>query len=194
VTQWKWLIPPTVISIASGTLKKVALELGGKNPQVIFPDADLESAADAVTFGVYFNAGECCNSGSRIIVHEDIAEAFVKKVVALSAKVPFGDPLDPATQVGAIISTAHQGKIEGYVRDAEKAGAEVRLGGAGFSVPGLPGQFYEQALLPTAQQVVGGKITGAQAGDLAADVAKQWREFNPDVVENYKKWAADLGG
>ncbi|MFO0994568.1 MAG: extracellular solute-binding protein [Hyphomicrobiales bacterium] len=58
----------------------------------------------------------------------------------------------------------------------------------------VPGQFYEQALLPTAQQVVGGKITGAQAGDLAADVAKQWRDFNPDVVENYKKWAADLGG
>jgi raffinose/stachyose/melibiose transport system substrate-binding protein len=57
----------------------------------------------------------------------------------------------------------------------------------------VPGQFYEQALLPTAQQVVGGKITGAQAGDLAADVAKQWRDFNPDVVENYKKWAADLG-
>ena len=56
----------------------------------------------------------------------------------------------------------------------------------------VPGQFYEQALLPTAQQVVGGKITGAQAGDLAADVAKQWRDFNPDVVENYKKWAADL--
>jgi ABC-type glycerol-3-phosphate transport system substrate-binding protein len=58
----------------------------------------------------------------------------------------------------------------------------------------VPGQFYEQALLPTAQQVVGGKITGAQAGDLAADVAKQWRDFNPDVVENYKKWAADLSG
>jgi betaine-aldehyde dehydrogenase len=54
----------------------VALELGGKNPQVIFPDADLESAADAVVFGVYFNVGQCCNSGSRIIVHEDIAEAF----------------------------------------------------------------------------------------------------------------------
>ena len=136
-----------ITAAASGTLKKVALELGGKNPQVIFPDADLESAADAVTFGVYFNAGECCNSGSRIIVHEDIAEAFVKKVVALSAKVPFGDPLDPATQVGAIISTAHQGKIDGYVRDAEKAGAEVRLGGAGFSVPGLPGQFYEPTVV-----------------------------------------------
>lgn len=136
-----------IAAAASGTLKKVALELGGKNPQVIFRDADIESAADAVTFGVYFNAGECCNSGSRIIVQEDIAEAFVDKVVALSAKVPFGDPLDPATQVGAIISTAHLGKIDGYVRDAEKAGADVRFGGAEFSVPGLSGQFYQPTIV-----------------------------------------------
>ena len=66
----------TIAAAASATLKKVALELGGKNPQVVFPDADLESAADAITFGVYFNAGECCNSGSRIIVHEDIAKSL----------------------------------------------------------------------------------------------------------------------
>ena len=58
----------------------------------------------------------------------------------------------------------------------------------------VPGQFYEQALLPTAQQVVEGKITGEQAGELAAKVAKEWRDFNPDIVENYKKWAADLAG
>ena len=56
----------------------------------------------------------------------------------------------------------------------------------------VPGQFYEQALLPAAQQVVQGKITGEQAGDLAAKVAKEWRDFNPDMVENYKKWAKDL--
>jgi betaine-aldehyde dehydrogenase len=136
-----------IAAAASGTLKKVALELGGKNPQVIFPDADLESAADAVTFGVYFNAGECCNSGSRIIVHEDIADAFVRRVTELSSKVPFGDPMDPRTQVGAIISSAHHGKIDGYVRDAQAAGAHVSLGGGGFSVPGLPGQFYQPTVV-----------------------------------------------
>ena len=136
-----------IAAAASGTLKKVALELGGKNPQVIFPDADLESAADAVTFGIYFNAGECCNSGSRIIVHEDIAEVFVARVVKLSAKVPFGDPLDPRTQVGAIISSAHRGKIDGYVRDAQAAGAKISLGGGGFSVPGLPGEFYQPTVV-----------------------------------------------
>ncbi len=131
-----------IAASASATLKKVALELGGKNPQVVFPDADLESAADAITFGVYFNAGECCNSGSRIIVHEDIADALVEKVVALSKKVAFGDPLNPETQVGAIISQAHQEKIAGYVKDALAAGARVKLGGAPVSHPGLPGRFF----------------------------------------------------
>ena len=132
---------------AAGTVKKVALELGGKNPQVIFPDADLDSAADAVTFGIYFNAGECCNSGSRILVHEDIADAFIARVTALSRKVAFGDPLNQETQVGPIISAAHQGRIDGYVRDAVAAGARLEMGGAALSVPGLTGQFYQPTVV-----------------------------------------------
>jgi acyl-CoA reductase-like NAD-dependent aldehyde dehydrogenase len=131
-----------IVAAASASLKKVSLELGGKNPQVVFPDADLDAAADAIVFGIYFNAGECCNSGSRIIAHADVAEALTGRVVALSRKVPFGDPLHPDTKVGAIISPEHQAKIEGYVRAAEAAGAQVRLGGAALAVPGLPGQFY----------------------------------------------------
>ncbi len=136
-----------IAAAASGTLKKVALELGGKNPQVVFSDADLEGAADAVTFGVYFNAGECCNSGSRIIAHEDIAEALSARVVELSRKVRFGNPLNPDTQVGAIITPAHRDKIDGYVRDAEGAGARVLLGGGPLSVPGLPGEFYQPTVV-----------------------------------------------
>lgn len=131
-----------IVEAAAGTLKKVSLELGGKNPQVIFPDADLEAAADAIAFGVYFNMGECCNSGSRIIVHEDVAEDLLDRVAKLSAKVPFGDPLNDATQVGAIISGAHLQKIDGYVQQAKAAGARVLIGGEVLSVPGLGGQFY----------------------------------------------------
>ena len=137
----------SIAASASGTLKKVALELGGKNPQVIFADADLEGAADAVTFGIYFNAGECCNSGSRVIVQEDVAEALIERVVALSRKVAFGDPLHPDTQVGAIISDAHLGKIDGYVADAVKAGAHVRLGGGALRIDGLPGRFYQPTVI-----------------------------------------------
>ncbi|MCV2879070.1 aldehyde dehydrogenase family protein [Sedimentimonas flavescens] len=132
---------------AGETLKKVALELGGKNPQVIFPDADLEQAADAVTFGIYFNVGQCCNSSSRVIVHEDVADAFVARVVALSRKVVFGNPMNSDTQVGAIVTTDHQAKIDGYVRQAVAAGAEVCLGGHIMSVPGLGTQFYEPTVV-----------------------------------------------
>ena len=114
---------------------------------MIFPDADLESAADAVTFGVYFNTGQCCNSSSRIIVHEDIADAFVDRVVALSRQVAFGNPLNPDTQVGAIVTAAHQAKIDGYVRDAVAAGAEVCLGGGALTVPGLGAQFYQPTIV-----------------------------------------------
>ena len=137
----------TISRIAADNLKKVALELGGKNPQVIFPDADLESAADAVVFGVYFNVGQCCNSGSRIIVHEDIAEDFVARVVALSAHVTFGDPLDPATQVGAIVTPEHGAKIDAYVQAAKAAGARVVLGGGPLQVPGLGAQFYRPTVV-----------------------------------------------
>lgn len=139
-----------IAAAASGTLKKVALELGGKNPQVIFPDADLDGAADAVAFGVYFNVGQCCNSGSRIIVHEDIADAFVARVVELSRNVAFGDPLDPATQVGAIVTAEHREKIDGYVSAARKAGARIVLGGAALQVHGLGTQFYQPTIVTNA--------------------------------------------
>ena len=136
-----------IAAAASATLKKVALELGGKNPQVIFPDADLESAADAVTFGIYFNAGECCNSGSRIIVHESIAKDFTARVVEMSRKVVFGDPLDPVTQVGAIVTPGHHQKIDAYVHEAVQAGARLELGGAPLAVNGLAGEFYQPTVI-----------------------------------------------
>ncbi len=132
---------------AGDTLKKVALELGGKNPQVIFPDADLESAADAVTFGVYFNVGQCCNSSSRIIVHEDIADDFVGRVVELSRRVTFGNPMNPDTQVGAIVTAEHRDKIDTCVQSARQAGAEICLGGGGLTVPGLGDQFYQPTII-----------------------------------------------
>lgn len=127
---------------AGDTLKKISSELGGKNPQVLFGDADLDGAIDAIVFGIYFNAGECCNSGSRIIVHQDIVDEVISRVVELSKKVPFGDPLDPATKVGAIIHDGHQEKIDGYVRDAVAAGAKIEIGGTPISIDGLPGAFY----------------------------------------------------
>ncbi|MEY8117466.1 aldehyde dehydrogenase family protein [Falsihalocynthiibacter sp. BN13B15] len=136
-----------IVAATSKTLKKVSLELGGKNPQVIFPDADLDEAADAIVFGIYFNAGQCCNSGSRIIVHHDIAAVLIRKIVELSRKVPFGDPLNPSTKVGAIISSQHQAKIDGYVKEAVMAGATVAIGGAPLTIDGMSGEFYQPTVV-----------------------------------------------
>lgn len=130
---------------AAQTLKKVSLELGGKNPQIVFPDANLDDFIDAAVFGAYFNAGECCNAGSRLIVHRDIADEVTSRVAALSAKVKVGDPLDPATQVGAIITPQHLAKIVTYVKGASDNGADVAIGGSAADL-GL-GQFMEPTIL-----------------------------------------------
>lgn len=136
------IVGKSIERATADTLKKVSSELGGKNPQVLFSDADIDSAIDAIVFGICFNAGECCNSGSRIIVHEDIAQEVTARVVELSKKVPFGDPLHPDTKVGAIIHQGHQDKIASYVDEAKADGAKIELGGAPIKIDGLKGAFY----------------------------------------------------
>ena len=101
-----------------------------KNGQIVSPDADLDAAADAAVFGGFFNAGECCNAGSRLIVHEAIADDFLAAVKALTAKVTVGDPLDDRTKVGAMISSDHLAKVAGYVTAAASGGSNVYSGGA----------------------------------------------------------------
>jgi len=130
---------------AAKTLKKVSLELGGKNPQIVFPDADLEAFVDAAVFGAYFNAGECCNAGSRLIVHRDIAEDVTARIAALSAKVKVGDPLNPETQVGAIITPQHLAKITGYLQGATEGGATIAHGGGTLDLG--QGQFMAPTIL-----------------------------------------------
>ena len=125
------------VAAGAATLKKVSMELGGKNPQLIFPDADMDAALDAATFGAYFNAGECCNAGSRLLLHADIADDFLSHLAERSKLVKVGDPLDPETRVGAIITADHLGKIEGHVRAAEQGGAQVRTGGSRLESNGL---------------------------------------------------------
>ncbi|MBD9558126.1 aldehyde dehydrogenase family protein [Ensifer sp. ENS03] len=130
---------------AAQTLKKVSLELGGKNPQIVFPDANLDEFIDAAVFGAYFNAGECCNAGSRLILHRDIADEVTRRIAELSAKVKVGDPLNPETQVGAIITPQHLEKIASYVSAASKDGAAVAHGGTALDL-GM-GQFMAPTIL-----------------------------------------------
>lgn len=125
------------MAAASATLKKVSMELGGKNPQIVFADADLEAALDACVFGAYFNAGECCNAGSRLLLQRSMADEFLAGLAARAREVKIGDPLDPETKVGAIISADHLAKIERHVAAAREAGARLRAGGERIASEGL---------------------------------------------------------
>ena len=134
-----------VAAAAAPHLKKTSLELGGKNPQVIFADADLDAALEKVVFGAYFNQGECCNAGSRLLVHADVAEEFTARVSARSRDVQVGDPLDPATKVGALISDHHLGVVGDYVALGQREGATVVTGGSRHDSP--TGRFYTPTVL-----------------------------------------------
>jgi betaine-aldehyde dehydrogenase len=127
----------SAVAKSAQTLKKVSMELGGKNPQIVFPDCDWDAALDAAVFGVYFNAGQCCNSGSRLLVHASIAREFAAAVVDRSRKVRVGDPLDATVSVGAITTDKQLTTILAHVAAARAAGAKVALGGARMSGRGM---------------------------------------------------------
>jgi len=150
-----------VAAAGAAGLKKISLELGGKNPQVIFPDADLDTALEKVVFGAYFNQGECCNAGSRLLVHRDVADEFTARVVERSRDVRVGDPLDPDTKVGALISDHHLGVVTDYVALGRREGAEVLLGGDPIS--SATGRYYSPTVLggvPKAARVAREEIFG----------------------------------
>lgn len=119
----------SAIQAASGNFKKLGLELGGKNPQIVFADADLDDAADGVAFGLAFNTGQCCVSGSRLVVEASIAEDFTARLSEKLTKIRVGDPLDPATQVGAITTDAQNTTILDYIAAGQAAGATLVTGG-----------------------------------------------------------------
>jgi acyl-CoA reductase-like NAD-dependent aldehyde dehydrogenase len=119
------------LQASAGNFKKLGLELGGKNPQIVFADADLEAAADGVVFSMCFNAGQCC-VGSRLVVERSIAAKFEKLVAAKLKKVRVGDPLDSTTQVGAMVTPEHNAKVLGYIEKGREAGARLSGGGSRY--------------------------------------------------------------
>jgi acyl-CoA reductase-like NAD-dependent aldehyde dehydrogenase len=120
----------TVVEAAGrSNFKKLGLELGGKNPQIVFADADLEDAADGVAFGIGFNTGQCCVSGSRLIVERRVAEDFARLVADKLRRIRVGDPLNESTQVGAITTEAQNATILSYIAKGRADGATVLCGG-----------------------------------------------------------------
>ncbi len=118
-----------IMTAATGNFKKIALELGGKNPNVVFDDADFETAVDQALNAVFFHAGQVCSAGARLLVQDTIHDAFVKELVERTKQIKLGNGFDESTQSGPLISKEHRAKVENYVEIGIKEGANLVIGG-----------------------------------------------------------------
>lgn len=118
-----------VMADAACNLKAVTMELGGKSPLIVFEDADLDNAVSAALLGNFFTQGEVCTNCTRVFVHADIKRAFAERLVARVAKLRVGDPMNPATHIGALISREHQQKVLGFIAAGVAEGAKLLCGG-----------------------------------------------------------------
>ena len=136
-----------IMKQSAPTLKRMHLELGGKNPVIVFDDADLDRALDAVVFMIFSLNGERCTSSSRLLVHEAIREEFTAKLVERVAKLKVGNPLDPATEVGPLVHERHFRKVCSYFDVAVEDGARIAAGGKAV---GGDGNFVEPTVFADA--------------------------------------------
>jgi len=114
---------------AAASLKNVTLELGGKSPLIVFEDATLDNAVGGALLANFYSSGQVCSNGTRVFVHRAVKAAFLERLVARVAAMRIGDPLDPATQVGPLVSQAHMHKVLGYIERGREEGARVLIGG-----------------------------------------------------------------
>jgi phenylacetaldehyde dehydrogenase len=118
-----------IVKASAGNLKKVSLELGGKSPAIIFPDADLERAIPGTASAIFFNQGQCCCAGSRLLIHESVYDKVLQGVSDIAGGIHMGAGIDPNTQMGPLVSEEQFEKVTGYIDSGVRAGAQVAAGG-----------------------------------------------------------------
>ncbi|KAI9173104.1 hypothetical protein H9P43_007235 [Blastocladiella emersonii ATCC 22665] len=170
-----------IAAMAAPMFKKLSLELGGKNAALVFADANLDRAVATCVNSAFRNQGEICLCTSRIFVHRSIYAEFVDRLVAKVKLLRVGDPRDPETNLGALVSQEHMDKVLGYIQLARDEGGEIRTGGGRVTVPGLEGGYYVAptivtGLSPTArcmQEEIFGPVVGITPFD-DEDQAVAW--------------------
>ncbi len=136
----------TIMQAASHNVKKIALELGGKNPNIVFADADFDTAVDQALNAVFFHAGQVCSAGSRLLIEKSIHDEFVEALIERTKQIKLGNGFDENTQSGPMISAEHRAKVENYVEIGKKEGAKLAVGGKRPEDPALQNGFF---YLPT---------------------------------------------
>ncbi|WP_307323154.1 betaine-aldehyde dehydrogenase [Evansella vedderi] len=138
-----------IMQAASGNFKKISLELGGKNPNVVFADAHMETAVDYALNAVFFHSGQVCSAGARLLVESTIHDEFIEKLKEKASKIRMGSGLDEKTQMGPVISKEHLEKIEDFIQLGKEEGAELVLGGKRPENPALQQGFFMEPTIFT---------------------------------------------
>ncbi|QBI19309.1 aldehyde dehydrogenase family protein [Egibacter rhizosphaerae] len=137
-----------IMEAAAGNVKKVALELGGKNPNVVFADADLDTAVDYALLAVFLHAGQVCSAGARLLVERPVADEVTERLIERTRRIRLGRGTEPDTEMGPLISAAHRDKVEAFVEEARAEGCEIPVGGRRPDHPELQkGFFYEPTIV-----------------------------------------------
>jgi phenylacetaldehyde dehydrogenase len=180
-----------IVKAATGNLKKVTLELGGKSPAIIFPDADMEKAIAGTASAIFFNHGQCCCAGSRLYAHESVYDQVVEGVSNIAAKIKVGPGLDPQTEMGPLVSEEQYQRVTGYINSGMQEGAKATAGGNGGSdsdrqTPGR-GYFVKPTVLTHTkpemkvirEEIFGPVVCATPFGD--ADIDRIAREANDTI-------------
>ncbi len=169
-----------IMRSSADTLKRVTLELGGKSPNIVFADSDMDSAVKGAINGIFYGKGEVCNAGSRLFVESKVRDFFVDKLVERTRKMQPGDPLDPKTRLGAIVSQEQMKTVLGYIEAGKNEGAQLVTGGKRVSVGNGNGYFIEPTIfggvkneMKIAQEEIFGPVLSVLEFDDLEQVAAQ---------------------
>ncbi|PWC87501.1 carnitine dehydratase [Azospirillum sp. TSH100] len=188
-----------IYETAARSMKRVTMELGGKSPNIVFADADLDAAAAGAVSGIFGAAGQMCTAGSRLLVENSIREAFTERLVALAGSIRLGDPMAPETDVGPIATAPQYRKVLDYLEIAAASGARCILGGRPASGPGLiGGQFVEPTIFTDVtndMRIAQEEVFGPILSIIGFDSEEEAIRIGNDVIYGLAAgvWTSDIG-
>ncbi|MBJ7613475.1 MAG: aldehyde dehydrogenase family protein, partial [Candidatus Dormibacteraeota bacterium] len=174
-----------IAKAATGNLKKVTLELGGKSPAIIFPDADMDAAIAGAASAIFFNQGQCCCAGSRLFAHESVFDQVVSGMSDIAGKIKIGHGLDPSTELGPLVSQDQFDRVTGYIRSGHEQGAKIGAGGKRHSDRGYfvqPTVIHDvKPGMKVVDEEIFGPVVVAQKFSTDADLDKLAAQANDTI-------------